>query len=261
MKNLFVLLLPAFVRGAFRSPMALLLCLWAPISHLSAQGQSYTETVHGVSFKMVFVEGGTFTMGCTADCGKAGQDEWPVRSVSISNCHMGETEVTQALWRAVMGSNPSGFLGCDECPVENVSWQEAQSFLYKLNLATGKTYRLPTEAEWEYAARGGAMGGPTLDPMEMGWIEINKVQKVKRKMPNPLGLYDIFGNVWEWCSDWYEAKYLPYDLIDPKGPESGEEKVVRGASFRDYREACRASNRDKRAPGSKYDHVGLRLAR
>jgi formylglycine-generating enzyme required for sulfatase activity len=222
----------------------------------SGQPQSYTETVFGVSFKMVFVEGGTFTMGCTADCGKAGQDEWPVRSVSISNFHMGETEVTQALWRAVMGSNPSGFFGCDECPVENVSWEEAQSFIYKLNSITGKTYRLPSESEWEYAARGGAKGGSSPYMPDVAVYGTNKPDRVKRKMPNALGLYDIPGNVWEWCSDWYE-KYQTNPGVEPDGTE----RVIRGGCFRDVADQCRSSNRDKRDPTKKYDHVGLRLAR
>ncbi len=167
--------------------------------------------------QMVLVEGGTFTMGCTDEqVGDCNDDEKPAHQVTVSNFQIGKYEVTQAEWKAVMGNNPSEFKNCDHCPVHLVSWNDVQEFIKKLNQKTGKNYRLPTEAEWEYAARGGQKsnktefaGSQNLDAV--GWYDHNSDSKphpVGGKAPNELGIYDMSGNVWEWCADWYGAVFF-----------------------------------------------------
>ena len=208
-------------------------------------------TVNGVEFKMVFVEGGTFTMGATSEQGKyAYKDEYPTHRVTLSDYYIGETEVTQALWQAVMGSNPSYFKG-DNLPVERVSYEDVKTFISKLNGKTGKKFRLPTEAEWEYAARGGNKskrykysGSNNID--DVAWYIDNsddKTHPVKTKRPNELGIYDMSGNVWEWCSDWYGG-YSSNAQTNPQGPSSGSYRVIRGGSWRFDARSCRASDRN-----------------
>lgn len=225
-----------------------------------------TFTVNGVSFDMILVEGGTFTMGATSEQGNdAYSDEKPVHQVTLSDYYIGETEVTQALWKAVMGTNPSHFKG-DSNPVENVSWNDCQEFIRKLNSLTGRTFRLPTEAEWEYAARGGNQskgykysGSNTLS--SVAWYTDNsssKTHAVKTKSPNELGLYDMSGNVWEWCSDWY-GSYQSSTQTNPQGPSSGSARVLRGCSRCDDARYCRVSFREYDSPGDRYDNCGLRL--
>ena len=167
--------------------------------------------VEGVSFDMVEVRGGTFRMGATSEQGSdADSDENPVHSVTLSGYYIGKTEVTQALWKAVMGSNPSEFKG-DNLPVEYVFWYDCQEFIRKLNALTGQDFRLPTEAEWEFACRGGNnsrgykySGSDCID--DVAWYVDNsgsKTHPVATKLPNELGIYDMSGNVDEWCNDWY----------------------------------------------------------
>ena len=147
-------------------------------------------------------------------------DESPVHSVTLSSYYMGETEVTQALWKAVMGNNPSRFKG-DNLPVENVSWNDCQEFIRKLKQKTGKNFRLPTEAEWEYAARGGKKSNGykysgSNNIGSVAWYDdnsSNQIHAVKGKRLNELGLYDMSGNVWEWCSDWY-GQYLESGFVE-----------------------------------------------
>ena len=229
-------------------------------------GQNETFTVNGVSFTMVAVEGGTFTMGCTGeqenDCDS---DERPAHQVTVSNFYMGETEVTQELWKAVMGSNPSYFKG-DNLPVETVSCDDCQEFIKKLNELTGKKFRLPTEAEWEYAARGGSKskgykysGSNTLG--DVAWYDGNsgsKTHPVKTKRANELGLYDMSGNVWEWCSDWYGG-YSSDAQTNPKGAASGSGRVLRGGSWFSYERNCRVSDRSDYYPGNRDCYNGFRL--
>ena len=220
-------------------------------------------TVGDVSFTMLPVEGGTFTMGATAEMTDPFDDEKPTHQVTLSSYFMGETEVTQALWTAVMGSNPSGFKG-DDLPVEWVSWNDFQAFLTKLNALTGRTFRLPTEAEWEYAARGGSKSGGTqysgssnLD--EVAWYGDNsgdKTHPVKTKKANELGLYDMSGNVFEWCQDWY-GSYSSSAQTNPTGPSSGSGRVARGGSW--YFPACCSSYRLNIPPGDRYSYLGFRL--
>ena len=243
--------------------------------HVSMQGgdvpamtlafhESKTFTVNGVSFEMVFVEGGTFQMG--SNDGES--DEQPVHQVTLSNYHIGKTEVTQELWQAVMGSNPSysGFKGAKN-PVNNVSWNDCQEFISKLNRLTGGRFRLPTEAEWEYAARGGNKsrgykysGSDYLG--RVAWYEDNsdsKVHPVGSKSPNELGLYDMSGNVREWCSDWYDS-YLSSPQTNPTGPSSGNNRMGRGGSWDHNATRCRVANRGGSAPAFSSGSLGLRLA-
>lgn len=236
---------------------------------------SLTITVKGVSFKMIRVQGGTFTMGCTSEQGgDCSNDEKPAHKVTLSTYYIGETEVTQVLWKAVMGNNPSEFKG-DKRPVEMVSWNDCQEFIRKLNQLTGKTFRLPTEAEWEYAARGGNKsrgykysGGNTIG--DVAWYYVNAYDKgksspdygthvVKTKSPNELGLYDMSGNVSEWCSDWY-GSYNSSAQTSPKGPSSGSDRVLRGGSWYYLARLCWVSHRNSDDPDYSYGSVGFRLA-
>lgn len=236
-------------------------------------------TVNGVTFKMVTVQGGTFSMGGTAEQGSdAYNSEKPVHQVTLSNFAIGQTEVTQELWKAVMGSNPSAFNGSSfgvdlNRPVEKVTWDDCQQFVAKLNQMTGKTFRLLTEAEWEFAARGGNLsqgykysGGNDIDIV--AWYSGNVSHQigpgygthtVATKQPNELGLYDMAGNVLEWCSDWYGA-YSSGAQVNPTGPESGSRRVLRGGSYARDASNCRVSCRDGWPPTGQFSDVGLRLA-
>ena len=228
--------------------------------------KNLTFTVGGVSFTMVYVPGGTFTMGATSEQGSdAYNDEKPAHSVTLSSYYIGETEVTQALWTAVMGSNPSRFKG-DQRPVERVSWNDCQTFISRLNAKTGKYFRLPTEAEWEYAARGGHSGGSKYAGSDninsVAWYIYNsgrETHNVATKSPNGLGIYDMSGNVWEWCQDWYGA-YSSSSQTNPKGPSNGDDRVRRGGSWYDVAWDCRVSRRDDDSPYGSDFHLGLRLA-
>ena len=220
-------------------------------------------TVNGVSFKMIAVKGGTFQMG--SDDGY----EWekPVHQVTLSDYYIGETEVTQELWNAVMGSNPSYFKGDMQRPVEKVSWDDCQTFISKLNQLTGETFRLPTEAQWEYAARGGNQaqgrlysGSDAIDVV--AWYYDNSggmTHPVKTKGPNELGIYDMAGNVYEWCSDWY-GDYSSAAQTDPTGPATSSNRVDRGGCWLSRATYCRVAYRGHYSPTySGYD-LGLRLA-
>ena len=226
-----------------------------------------TIDVNGVRFKMIHVKGGTFMMGATPEqTGYAFSDESPAHEVRLSDFSIGEMQVTQGLWKAVMGSNPSRFKG-KNLPVENVSWDDCQEFIRKLNEKTKRNFRLPTEAEWEYAARGGNKsqgykyaGSNNLD--EVAWYvenSGNKTQEVGLKKPNELGLYDMSGNVWEWCNDWFDD-YSSSTQINPQGPSSGSLRVNRGGSWYNSARHCRVSSRGSHTPGFRYGYLGLRLA-
>ncbi len=249
-----------------------------------SSGQNITVTVNGVSFTMIFVKGGTFQMGATSEQGSDAQsDEKPAHSVTLSNFYIGETEVTQALWQAVMGENPSNWKGSN-LPVEMVSWNDCQTFITKLNQLTGRRFRLPTEAEWEYAARGGTKsrgykysGSNTLSSVAWYWensgdkilsgdwrydkITANhcKTHPVKQKTPNELGIYDMSGNVWEWCQDWY-ASYSSSAQTNPQGPASASSRVCRGGGWDYSARLCRVARRDSSSPGVTLLNLGLRLA-
>ena len=227
--------------------------------------ETMTFEANGVSFTMIPVEGGTFTMGATSEMKNPDDDEQPTHPVTLSSYYIGETEVTQALWKAVMGSNPSYFKG-DDHPVERVSWNDCQTFISKLNALTGKKFRLPTEAEWEFAARGGNQsrhtqysGSSRID--DVAWYCSNcgdTTHPVKTKQPNELGIYDMTGNVWEWCQDWY-GSYSSYAQTNPTGTSSGSERVGRGGSYCSIPKACCSSSRIYDPPKDSSGAEGLRL--
>ncbi len=216
---------------------------------------------------MVYVEGGTFTMGATTEQGlEAENSEKPTHNVTLSSFHLCKYEVTQELWQAVMGNNPSNFKGA-KLPVENVSWEDCQQFISKLNLLTGKNYRLPTEAEWEYAARGGnqSKGYKYSGSNKVGdvaWFNgtsHSTTHDVGTKLANELGLYDMSGNVWEWCSDGY-GEYHSGGQTNPRGASSGAFHVLRGGNWHDHAGRCRVSFRQGHKPPHHNNTVGLRLA-
>ena len=230
-------------------------------------GDRATFTVNGVSFEMIKVEAGTFTMGATPEMQAPDSDEKPTHQVTLTNnYYMGKTEVTQSLWKAVMGSSPSYFKG-DSKPVESVSWNDCQTFISKLNMATGKDFRLPTEAEWEFAARGGNKsrhyqysGSNVLE--NVAWYDDNSgrtTHAVATKQPNELGLYDMSGNVWEWCQDRY-GNYSFESQTNPTGAYSGSSRVIRGGSWGSSAWYCRSSNRFNFDPDYWNYYLGFRLA-
>lgn len=225
-----------------------------------------TFRVNGVPFDMVYVEGGEFIMGSDVY-----EDEAKHR-VTLSSYFIGQTQVTQELWEAVMGGNPSKFRGFDR-PVESVSWYDCQRFVGKLNDLLKEErenlcFSLPTESQWEYAARGGKeskgyvySGSNNLN--EVAWYEVNSDEKthpVKQKKANELGLYDMTGNVLEWCNDWYGRKYPTVLQTDPKGPQSGESRVLRGGSWDYSAMRCRSTSRIHGSPDRDFVFIGLRLA-
>ncbi len=225
-----------------------------------------TFTVKDVSFEMVYVEGGTFLMGTNEDYPDDYSENKPAHLVTLSDFYIGKYEVTQELWQAVMGKNPSEFKNNSQKPVENVSWNDCQKFLKKLNKLTGRNFRLPTEAEWEYAARGGNRskdykyaGSNDLD--EVAWNGNNSgymTHPVGQKSPNELGLYDMSGNVMEWCQDW-DGTYSSELQTNPQGPSSGSARITRGGWFEAI-SYCSVSSRVCDYPSNGFNFLGLRLA-
>ena len=257
-------------------------------------------TVNGVSFEMVAIKGGTFTMGSTDEYAK--DDEKPTHDVTLTDYYIGKYEVTQKLWIAVMGNNPS-FCKGDDLPVEQVSWIDAQVFLRELNKLTGQNFRLPTEAEWEYAARGGTQtslyngniviegkcNSYNLDKIAWysgncgrnytadagcdmsnyykisGWEEkqypdtIGASHPVGMKQPNAYGIYDMLGNVCEWCQDWYVGGYDKGSFTNPTGPDRGFVRVFRGGCWNYEAKYCRVTSRAYYVPAYKYDNIGFRI--
>ena len=222
---------------------------------------------NGITIDMVKVEAGTFMMGATSEMQKPYDDEKPVHQVTLTNnYYMGKYEVTQSLWQAVMGSNPSDFKG-DDLPVERVSWNDCQEFVSKLNGLTGKKFRLPTEAEWEYAARGGKKSrgyqySGCSNISDVAWCARNsrsKTHPVGMKQANELGIYDMSGNVYEWCQDWYGGSYVNSSQTNPTGAVSGSYRVCRGGSWYYNARYCRSSYRYYFTPGIRSSILGLRL--
>ena len=230
----------------------------APRRNSSATGLS--AELNKLINNMVYVSGGTFIMG-----GDESSDQTPTHSVTLSSYYICKYEVTQALWRAVMGSNPSKFKG-DNLPVEQVSWNDCQTFINRLNNYTGRNFRLPTEAEWEFAARGGNYsrhykysGSNYIS--DVAWYcdnSGNRTHPVGTKQANELGLYDMSGNVWEWCSDRY-GSYSSYSQSNPTGATSGFGRVERGGNWCGLARYCCSSHRSYYAPGNSFDDLGLRL--
>jgi formylglycine-generating enzyme required for sulfatase activity/predicted Ser/Thr protein kinase len=233
-----------------------------------------STALQALESSMVSIRSGTFMMGSPAsEAGRYGHETQ--HQVTLSGFKMSKYEVTQAQWLAIMGSNPSSFKDCDNCPVEKVSWNDIQEFLRKLNALTGKNYRLPTEAEWEYACRAGTTTpfstGNNLSTAQANYdgnypyngnakgVYRQKTTPVGSFSPNAWGLYDMHGNVWEWCSDWY-GDYPTSAQSNPKGPSNGSDRVLRGGSwFNDARD-CRSAFRAFYAPAGRYDDSGFRLA-
>lgn len=228
----------------------------------SSGSSEWSFTIDGVSFKMILVEGGTFQMG---DISRE-SDERLVHTVTLSDYYIGETQVTEELWQAVQGDNPLYFNGSQE-PAESVSWNDCQEFIKKLNQKTGRKFRLPSEAEWEFAARGGKKskgfeysGSNHLN--YVAWYARNSgcyPHPVKQKAANELGLYDMSGNVWEWCQDWF-GDYRRESQTNPTGPVSGSGRVLRGGSWDDNASYCRSPFRRFCPPYLACREFGFRLA-
>ena len=233
----------------------------------SSNSQALTTSPFGMQFETIL--SGSLMMGSN----DGSRDEKPVHQVNIKSFQMMTTEVTQAQWKAVMGNNPSKFKG-DNLPVENVSWNDCQEFINKLNQRDpGKGYRLPSEAEWEYACRAGTTtkyysGDSESDLGRVGWYGFDKgnsnkkTHPVGQKSPNSWGLYDMHGNVWEWCADWYHKSYnsAPADGSAWVSP-SGQNRVLRGGSWSFNQFYCRSASRYGLNPAHRYDYYGFRLVR
>ena len=218
-------------------------------------------------FKMILVKGDTFVMGASLQEGGENEDEQVLHNVTLGSFYICETQVTQKLWKTIMGNNPSKVKD-DNNPVTNVSWYDCQSFIKKLNDITGMEFRLPTEAEWEFAAKGGQKGkhngykySGSNTITSIMWYSKNSENhphEVSLKKSNEIGLYDMSGNIWEWCSDWY----APYDInpsFNPKGPLDGVDKICRGGSFLSEAKECRVTIREKDSPNESSEDMGFRL--
>lgn len=250
------------------------------ITHsISAQDSVLTvQVTEGVNVEMVWVKGGTFTMGnneTPKGVKLTYEASRPEHKVTVGDYYIGRFEVTQALWTAVMGENPSKFSQGDSLPVESVTWEEAQRFTIALSQMTGHRFRLPTEAEWEYAARGGnrrsEVGGRRYEVPFAGcergeldrycWYCVNSERKthpVGQLLPNALGLYDMSGNVAEWCQDWMEA-YSADAQENPRGPREGENKILRGGHYNSTSPTCTVYDRAWYLPTNTCEYFGLRV--
>ena len=247
-----------------KKTIILIVALLASISVWSQEPEVKEITVNGVSFKMVEVKGGRFNMGGTAEQLQAEDDEYPIHVVALDDFYIGQTEVTQQLWSAVMDNNPSSFTGDPNLPVERVMWIECQDFVSRLSQLTGIEFRLPTESEWEYAARGGIYNhyyvyAGSNDIEEVAWYDGDCTHPVGQLKPNELGLYDMSGNVFEWCQDWLGD----YDMMpseNPTGPEDGENRIRRGGSWGGTPKGHRVSYRNYELPNIRWNYIGMRLA-
>jgi sulfatase modifying factor 1 len=230
--------------------------------------KTISDPTTGMQF--VFVKGGCYQMGSVEINSRTGKPTFPAHQVCLSDFYMGKYEVTQSQWEKVMGNNPSRFKKCGpDCPVESVSWNDAQEFIKKLNAQSGKHYRLPTEAEWEYAAKSGGKDekwAGTSDKSTLSkyaWYDKNSSEsthKVGLKKANGLGLYDMSGNVEEWCQDWYsEAYYDDSPKDNPPGPDNGEKRVTRGGAWPLEDTAAEARSRWETEPDKQSSVFGLRL--
>lgn len=254
----------------------MIFCLYAlllssALNSLIGQRQSILPNALAVEgFEMVLVEGGTFIMG--SNDLEADNDEQPTHQLELQDYYIGRYEVTQAQWRNIMGEDPEElyFAGCPECPVEGVSWNDVQVFIKRLNAKTGQEFRLPTEAEWEYAARGGPKSrgyrfSGSEDIGKVAWYDKNSAEGVKpvgQKQPNELEIYDMTGNVREWCSDWYARFYYEQSAQqNPHGPPFGSSRVARGGSWSNYSKYSRVANRFCYGPDYRMKgQLGFRLA-
>jgi formylglycine-generating enzyme len=232
---------------------------------LAAGDPRWVEPVTGIEF--VRIPGGEFLMGSSG----GGDDEQPLHRVRLRAYYLAGFEVTQAQWRAVMGENPAHFSDCGSCPVEQVSWEDAQLFLRRASKRSGVALRLPTEAEWEYAAGGGdrhEQWPGTSDQDELPafvWFKgifEGKTHPVGQKKPNAFSLHDLGGNVAEWCADWFAPGYYRFSAVeDPRGPDEGTRKCVRGGSFLSSPDEVRTAHRWGSDPAARRRSIGLRVAR
>jgi formylglycine-generating enzyme required for sulfatase activity len=250
-----------------RKVLFIVLLLVTKVAGNVCVAESKTFIVNGVLFEMVFVEGGTFTRGCDSNSRGCINDEIPIHQVTLPDFYIGKFEVTQLLWRTVMGHNPSRLRG-DHLPVESVSWNDCREFIRRLNEMTGVQFSLPTEAQWEFAARGGNKsrgyrysGSDNID--EVAWYKENsggRVRRVGDKAPNELGIHDMTGNVFEWCSDWYNANYFRFSAEEsPIGPVLGSYRVFRGGSWRNSASFTLPTRRNYNRPDKRFNDLGLRL--
>lgn len=282
-KNVNLLIFKAWRLTNLKQVLAAILSVFVLLP-VSAGGDNIITTSANMEF--VLVPGGTFKMGNTFEQ-DGFEDELPVHQVTLTDFYISTFEVTQAEWTAVMGSNPSTFKG-DMKPVENISWFDAIDFCNKLSEKEGlkpaytigrnnratcdwsaNGYRLPTEAEWEYASRGGKeskgyiySGSNAID--EVGFYKENSMSMshpTGSKVPNELGIYDMSGNVWEWCWDWYSNSYSPEAVTNPHGVEQGIERCRRGGSWAQISKSARSSNRLGTPPELKFNYVGIRLVK
>jgi len=211
-------------------------------------------------FEMVKIPAGSFMMGS-----ETSSNEGPVHKMQISSFYLGKTEVTQGLWQALMGDNPAKFRKGDDYPVEQVNWDEVQEFIIRLNERTSQHFRLPSEAEWEYACRATTTGDQYGNLDAVAWYDGNSGQSthpVGQKRPNAFGLYDMLGNVWEWCQDWYDSGYYKKSpLQDLQGPQKGVDRVGRGGSWSSNSLFVRSAYRYSRSPGYRDGNLGFRLVR
>jgi formylglycine-generating enzyme required for sulfatase activity len=254
---MFIFLMPLLFIRCFRKQ-----------EHSKLETEKYVEVIKGIEFEMIRVDGGIFKMGCSdKESELCDNDELPEHLVKVNSFYIGKFEVTQDLWRAVMFGYPLCDSCCPDCPVEMVSCDDANSFIKKLNLYTGKNYRLPTEAEWEYAAGGGRKSGKfvfsgsnIVDSVAWCWKNsLNKTHPVGQKMPNELGICDMSGNVWEWCSDWY-GEYESSFQINPDGPTSGSDKILRGGCLTATSKSCSVCERGFGMSNFRNPFNGFRLA-
>lgn len=242
-------------------------CAMMAVTSVFAQTTKRTITVNDVTFNMILVEGGRFNMGGTAEQYNTEDDEYPIHVVTLSDYFIGETEVTQRLWLAVMDYNPSVFTDDLDLPVNHVTWQNCQEFVNKLSEVTGLEFRLPTESEWEYAARGGKYThyyqySGSADINEVAWWNDNsdgQPHVVATRKPNELGVYDMSGNLFEFCQDYY-GSYDMMPIEEPTGPDSGEERVRRGGAYSGSTKGPRVSFRHHELESVPYPWYGLRLA-
>jgi formylglycine-generating enzyme required for sulfatase activity len=221
-------------------------------------GQSFTENISGAQIQMISVAGGTFLMGSPLSESGRDKDEGPQSDATVPSFYMSTYEVTQAQYKAVIGTNPSSFKG-DDLPVDSVSWNDAVEFCRKLSRTTGRDYRLPTEAEWEYASRAGTTGPYAGNIDAMTWYSANsgsQTHPVGQKQPNALGLYDMYGNVWEWCQTKYEP--YPYNATDGREDLQGTDvRVMRGGSWESSANSCRSAYRRRVIPDVR--SIGFRI--
>ena len=249
---------------------------WADVSVTVLAGSSPTHYTNSLGMTFIWIPAGSFTMGSPQNEPAGSYDERPLHQVTLTESFfMQETEVTQAQWKAVMGNNPSDHKSCPDCPVENVSWDDAQAFITRINMRGEGIYALPTEAQWEYAARAGTStafynGGITntdcgYDPNlnAIGWYcnhPDRQSQPVAQKAPNAFGLYDMSGNVKEWCQDWYLYVYYSRSpSVDPTGPATGDYRILRGGGWYSRVEKCRSASRSFNYPDVRLFDIGFRL--